>query len=118
MAKKQLKVPRKVFANQAAFTEFVENEKEWMYNRIVEAIGVAFNSGKTKAFILEAKLEDSMSLFNVDSTNDEWEYSLSLALDYNTAKENYEKCSDILKLMKSIRAASENSETKSDKVDE
>lgn len=104
MAKKnQMRAPQRVFPNQEAFTTFVENEKEWMYNRIVEAIHDAFLNGKTKAFILEAKIEDTMDVFHVDSAMEEWDYSLGLALEFNTIKENYEKCSDIVKLKKSIK---------------
>lgn len=101
MAKK-VKVPLKNFATNEEFHKFVENEKEWMYNRIVNAIEQAYNDNKLEAVIFEAKIQESMSIIVMNSELGDWENSLKLAIKWYETLENYEKCSSISKLIENI----------------
>jgi len=100
---KILKVPRKYFVSREEFKEFIDSEKEWMYNRIFEAIEYAFKKGHIEARILEAKIEESMTQIEMNSPMDEWEKSLNLALEWNIKQENYEVCSKIHKLIQEVK---------------
>jgi hypothetical protein len=104
MAKKtQLKVPLKTFATKEEFQAFVTNEKEWMYNRIVDAISLSYKKGWLEAKIMEARIEETMSVITMNSEMDDWVESLSLALKWYENQEKYEKCSEILTMIKEIK---------------
>lgn len=103
---KNLKVPQKYFSTSEEFHNFVEAERAWMYSRIFEAIEHAFKNGKPVAKILEAKIEESMSVISMDSERDEWENSLGLALKWYEEEENYEKCTEVFNLINDIRTVS------------
>jgi protein-arginine kinase activator protein McsA len=98
-------VPQKIFESNEGFQSFIDAEKAWMYNRIVEAITESFKSGKNIANILEAKIENTMSLITVNSDMNEWVESLNLAMEWYVSEENYEKCVEIRDLIKSIQDA-------------
>lgn len=100
---KSVSVPQKFFETKEEFQTFVENEREWMYTRIVEAIEHAFKSGQIEAHIFEARIEETMSVIAMNSELEEWETSLSLAMKWYEEQEQYEKCAKILKLIKEIR---------------
>jgi hypothetical protein len=100
---KSIKVPLKYFSTNEEFQNFVDTEREWMYSRIVASIEDAFRRGKNVAKILEAKIEETMSVISMDSDIDEWENSLGLALKWYEETENYEKCSEVFKLISDIR---------------
>ena len=100
---KTVKVPQKFFETNQDFQDFVENEREWMYNRIVESIEYSFRNGYDIAPILEAKIEDTMKVICMNSESEEWVKSLSLALKWNEEQENYEKCSSIFELIEEIK---------------
>jgi hypothetical protein len=104
MAKKQqMKVPLKTFATKEEFQSFVNSEKEWMYNRIVESISYSFKKGWLEAKIMEARIEDSMSVITMNSDLDDWVESLTLALRWYESVEKYEKCSEIFKMIKEVK---------------
>jgi hypothetical protein len=103
MAKRIKKIPQKIFETREDFQYFIENEKEWMYSRIVEAIRFSFEHGYAEAKILEAKIEESMSSIAMNSEVEDWDHSLSLALKWYESQENYEECASILKLIDDIR---------------
>lgn len=104
MAKKtQLKVPLKTFATKEEFQAFVTNEKEWMYNRIVDAITISYKKGWLEAKIMEARIEETMSIITMNSEMDDWIESLTLALKWFETQEKYEKCADIFKMIKEIK---------------
>jgi hypothetical protein len=107
MAKKSVKVPQKFFETKDEFQTFVENEKEWMYTRIVEAIEQAFRNGQIEAHIFEARIEETMSVIAMNSEMEEWEKSLSLAMAWYEKQEKYESCAKILKLINEIRTVFE-----------
>jgi hypothetical protein len=105
MAKRaQMKVPLKTFSTKEDFQSFVSNEKEWMYNRIYEAISYSFKKGWLEAKIMEARIEETMSVITMNSDLDDWIESLTLALRWYESQENYEKCAEIFRMMKEIRA--------------
>ena len=103
MAKRAVKVPQKNFETKAEFQTFIENEKEWMYNRIVEAIQDAFRRGFAEAHIFEARIEETMSVIAMNSEMEEWVHSLALAMKWNEEQERYEVCAHIRNLIQDIR---------------
>jgi hypothetical protein len=102
MAKR--KTPLKNFLTKEDFREFIDREKEWMYTRITEAIEKAFFEGSEYADIMEAKITETMSKIQMRSENHEWVTSLKLAMKWYESEENYERCGELLELIKSIEA--------------
>jgi len=100
MAKR--KIPVKNFLTNEDFQEFIEKEKEWIYFRVIEAIEKSFFEGSDCADIMEAKIADPMSKIQMKSEIYEWCNSLKLALKWFEKEENYEKCGEILKLIRDI----------------
>jgi hypothetical protein len=100
MAKRR--IPVKNFLTNEDFQEFIEREKEWMYTQITEAIERAFFEGTDYADIMEAKITETMSTIQMRSENYEWVTSLKLAMKWYESEENYERCGELLKLIKSI----------------
>lgn len=106
MAKRKVienRVPQKYFITEKEFQDFISNEQEWMYNRIVNAIEYAFGNDHLKANILEANIEENMSTMYMDSDFGEWDKSLRLALAWYEKKEDYERCSQIFDLIEKIK---------------
>lgn len=101
MAKR--KIPVKRFESSSAFQDFIDTERDWMYTRIIEAITDAHKNFKDKAVIFEAKIEETMSSISMESERCEWENSLSLAIKWYVSTEEYERCSEIQKLIELIR---------------
>lgn len=97
-------VPQKIFESNEKFQLFIQNEKDWMYSRIVEAINVAFNTNNSQAYVMEAKIEDTMSIISINSHRDEWVSSLKLAMEWYITQEMYEKCKEIHDLIIKISA--------------
>ena len=95
-------IPHKTFETAEKFQIFIDEEKSWVYARIYEAIHESFNAKKDIAHIMEAKIEDTMSLMTIDSGRDEWLESLELAMVWYVSTENYEKCAKIRDLIESI----------------
>ena len=101
-----MKVPQKFFETREEFQEFIETQKEWMYNRIVESIEDSFNRGFITAQIVEARIEESMSIIAINSEDFEWITSLKLAMKWNEEQERYETCAKIQKLIEDIKILS------------
>lgn len=102
MAKKK-RIPVKSFETNKEFQHFIDIEKEWMYNRIVEAITEAYNLSQEYADILEAKISESMSIITMKSDRSEWITSLTLALKWYESVEKYEECIDLVKLIENVK---------------
>jgi len=102
MAKRD-KTPVKSFDTNNHFQSFIETEKDWMYTRIFEAITEANEKSEDFASIMEAKISETMSIITMKSYRSEWITSLNLAIKWYEKTENFEFCSKILKLIKSIR---------------
>lgn len=102
MAKKR-RIPVKSFETVQDFQQFIHCEKDWMYSKIYEGIMEAFLSNLDSADVLEAKIEETMDLISIKSDREEWIYSLSLAIEWYESEEMYEKCADILNLIKKIQ---------------
>lgn len=100
---KKMVVPQKTFDSTKSFQSFIETEKEWMYERIYESIKSAHNTGGPMAFVLEAKIEDSMSIVSIKSDEDEWVNTLSIALEWYINQEMYEKCAQLRDLISEIQ---------------
>jgi hypothetical protein len=103
MAKRRRKTPVKSFSTSLELQEFIDVEKEWMYNRIVEAIEDSYYRSTDTAEVFEAKIAESHSIIYMRSDREEWTNSLSLALDWYESEEMYEKCSKVLKLINDIK---------------
>jgi len=102
MAKRR--IPVKSFATNEDFQEFIEREKEWMYTQITKAIEIAFFESAEYADIMEVKITETMSKIQMRSENSEWLTSLKLAMNWYEREENYERCGELLKLIKSIES--------------
>lgn len=102
MAKK-VKVPQKSFETKDEFQHFVETEREWFYNRVVEAISEAHENGETVTSIIKAKIVETMSVVEFTSDISEWDRSLGLAISWFEKQENYEKCSSIFNLKEEVK---------------
>lgn len=100
--KKKENVPLKTFKNNESFQLFINDEKDWMYTRIVDSIQECFSMNEKLAVVMEAKIEDTMSVITISSDVVEWPTSLSMAIDWYSKDENYEKCAKIRDLIKSI----------------
>lgn len=99
----KLKVPLKYFDTKEEFQAFIDKEKEWMYNRIFEAIKYAESNSFEEAHILEAKIEETMSVVMMNSERSDWVNSLSLAMAWFESQERYERCSEILTILKRLK---------------
>jgi hypothetical protein len=97
------RVPTKFFFTKDDFETFIEEEKSWMYSRIIKSIEYAWKNGHDEAHILDAKIEDSMTIISMNSSRSEWVNSLELALEWYSGEEKYEQCADLLKLINKIR---------------
>lgn len=102
--KKKKVVPFKTFESNENFQEFIQSEKLWMYDRICDSIEEAFVAGNDIAYVMEAKIEDTMSIISINSDVDEWVSSLNLAIDWYVSEEMYEKCAQIRDLIKTIES--------------
>ena len=98
----KLKVPLKYFDTKDEFQTFIDKEKQWMYNRIFEAIKHAQSKGYDEANILEAKIAETMSVIIMNSERSDWENSLSMALKWYETQEDYEKCAEIVDILKNL----------------
>jgi hypothetical protein len=103
MARKKDIVPKKTFSTREEFRKFIEEEKEWMYNRIIQSIRYAHKYHLVEAKVLIASIEDTMTVIEMNSFAEDWIESLSLAITWYEMREKYEECSEVLKLMKSIQ---------------
>jgi hypothetical protein len=103
MAKRKVKIPRRDFQTKADFQTFLDDEKEWMYNRIFEAIKLAHKSKGVEAQILEVGIEESMTVLTMNSFITDWEETLTLALKWYEKHEKYEKCSEVLNLITEVQ---------------
>jgi hypothetical protein len=101
MAKRR--IPVKHFPTNEEFQNFIESEKDWMYTHIINSIEKAFFEGSDYAEIMEAKISASMSTITMKSQRYEWVTSLKLAMKWYEDEEKYERCIEILKLIKSIQ---------------
>ena len=102
MAKRR-RIPVKSFETSKEFQEFIDIEKDWMYSKIYEGIKEAFLNNEEQADILDAKIEETMSLISMKSDKGEWIKSLNLAINWYESNELYEKCAIFLKLVKKIK---------------
>ena len=93
---------QKFFFSKEDLEIFMKNEKDWVYNRIYEAVEEAYVTGKNEAEIFEAKIEDDFSTINITSVPSEWLNSLTLCLEHFVKNEEYEKCNDIKLLIEDI----------------
>ena len=95
-------IPAKHFKTNEEFQTFIDNEQEWMYERIVEAINEAHFSSQDYADILKAKISDTKSVISIKADRSDWKTSLDLAIKWYIDKEQYEKCAEISNLLKEI----------------
>ena len=100
---KRIKVPQKSFETKDDFQFFVENEKEWFYSRIVEAITDSYLAKDKVAHVVKAKIEETMSIVEFTSEYIEWERSLNLAIKWYESQENYEMCTVTFNLIEKIK---------------
>ncbi len=104
---KRIKVPQKSFETKDDFQFFVENEKEWFYTRIIEAITDSFERKERVAHIVKAKIEETASIVEFTSECSEWERSLNLALKWYETQEKYEMCTIAFNLLEKIKGFNE-----------
>lgn len=100
---KRIKVPQKSFDTKDDFQFFVENEKEWFYSRIIEAITDSYEKKDRIAHIVKAKIVETMSIVEFTSEYSEWERSLNLAIKWYVSQEKYEMCTVALNLIGKIK---------------
>lgn len=100
---KRIKVPQKSFETKDDFQFFVENEKEWFYSRIVEAITDSYLAKDKVAHVIKAKIEETLSIVEFTSEYGEWERSLNLAIKWFESQENYEMCTVAFNLIEKIK---------------
>jgi len=100
---KRIKVPQKSFETKDDFQFFVENEKEWFYSRIVEAITESYSKKDRIAHVIEAKIVETMSIVEFTSEYSEWERSLNLAIKWFESQEKYEMCTIAFNLIEKIK---------------
>jgi hypothetical protein len=96
------RIPVKSFETNREFRDFIDEEKEWMYTRIVESIKDAYDRSLDQADVMEAKITESMSVISMKSDRSEWITSLKLALSWYESVEKYEKCAELVSLIKDI----------------
>ena len=102
MARKTVKIPQKYFETKDEFQSFIENEKTWMFTRIVTAIRDSLTRGENEVKLLEARISETSSVITMKSTIDEWHVSLNLGLEWFIQEENYEYCAVIKKLISDV----------------
>jgi hypothetical protein len=103
MARKKDIVPKKTFSTREDFKKFIEEEKEWMYDRIIQSIKYAHKYHLVEAKVLEASIENTMTVIEMNSYTEDWIESLNLAISWYESREKYEECSEVLKLIQSIQ---------------
>ena len=95
--------PDVFFDSEKDFRDFLDVEKEWMYNRIFEAICFAQEMAQSEAYICTIHVEETDTILYMNSPRSEWENSLTLALNWCIEQEKYEMCNEIVLLIKDIR---------------
>ena len=80
------------FESREQLTEYVEAQREEMYEMIVNGIDQAYAMGADVADIVTFYIEDEDVYIDMVSERNDWKKSLTLALDYYVSVEMYEKC--------------------------
>ena len=96
------KIPLKHFKTNLDFQMFIDEDQEWMYERIFAAIQEAVFSSSDYADIMKAKIAETNKVINMKSHRADWKTSLNLAIKWHIDQENYERCAEITNLIKQI----------------
>jgi hypothetical protein len=104
------RVNQKIFRTKEELDHFIENEKDWMFNRIYESIEESWYMGETYAEIFEAiilnfknddgTVENKIIIYT--SPREEWIRSLELCEKFFAGIEDFEKCQEIKLLREEI----------------
>jgi hypothetical protein len=87
------------FRDREELQDFIENEKDSMYEMIVSSIDVAYSLNADVANVVVFYVEEEDVYIDMISEREEWKKSLELALNYYVESEMYEKCVKIKKLI-------------------
>jgi|694.fasta_scaffold12674_13 hypothetical protein len=87
------------FRDREELQDYIENEKNSMYEMIVSSIDTAYALNAEVANVVVFYVEDEDVYIDMISERDEWKSSLGLALNYYVESEMYEKCVKIKKLI-------------------
>lgn len=104
MVKKIVKpvIPIKEFETEDEYQVFLETEREWLYNIIVNSIAYSIELNLDEADIFEARINELSSAIFMSSSRKEWKRSLSLALNWFSGDEQYERCVEIQNLLSKL----------------
>lgn len=97
---------QKFFTTKEDLEEFLDTEKEWMFNRIYEAIEQSWYMGETYAEIFQAIFvvhEDNEASIVFTSPREDWLEKLEMCINFFVTIEEFEKCNDIKLLREEIR---------------
>ena len=91
------------FDSRDDFYHFLESEKDEMYSIIWKGIDTAQSLGETSAYVAEIYLVKERAFIDLISSKEEWEGSLSLAMNYYAQCEEYENCAKLKRLIAKIK---------------
>ena len=90
------------FDSLAAFQQFVEKEREEIHDFVWKGIKRANDDNRYSACTAEFYIMENDVYIDMVADRKDWPDTLSLALKFYEAKENYETCSEIKKLMDTL----------------
>ena len=93
---------KKSFRKFDEVAQFLREERFQLYTLIVNKITDCMITGKTTTLVAEFLITDEGVTFKIEMKKEEWYESLHLALNYFEETEEYEKCSEIKKLIKDL----------------
>lgn len=82
--------------------EFLEEEKTKFFKSIVKSIELAFMNKIESAIVAEFHIDESNSIISITIEEDDWDESLSLALQHYELIEDYEGCLRLKQLISDI----------------
>jgi hypothetical protein len=87
------------FKDRSTLEDFIKNEREQMYEMILESIEYAFVMNEEIAEVCTMHVVKENVYIDMISRREEWKESLSLALEYYVTEEKYEMCSVVKNLI-------------------
>lgn len=96
-------IPSLSFDSEIEFQDFVETEKEWMYDNILIAVKRAISTNLEIVDIAIVKIKQPPVNMTIQASRDEWVKALTLAMKYYTKTEQYEKCAEVRDILSIIK---------------
>jgi hypothetical protein len=91
------------FSNEEDEKNFLKNQKWLIHSLIVEGVKKSIKEGLDEIVLFRIINPISNFIMVSELKKDDWEASLSKSLEYFESVEEYERCGDVKKLLKTIK---------------